>query len=116
MMTTTSLTTELFKSRRYDFATGTFSYASPMVDLVAEIEAECAARGLTLSRWQANKGNHATTITYAVHTGTRAAQFRYQPDETVIDYCRLTSLEGTTARCEAYKALSAMLAEVRSAE
>lgn len=81
-------------------------YNGGVTEELANRVAEMAeAKGLTLSRWQANKGNHATTITYAVHTGERAAQFRWQPDESVIDFERLNNLEGTTPRCEAYKAL-----------
>jgi hypothetical protein len=67
--TTKSLTTELVKSRHYDPVSWQMWYASPMVDLVTELEAECASRGLTLSRWQTNRGSKAVSITYAIHTG-----------------------------------------------
>jgi hypothetical protein len=80
--TTKSLTTELVKSRHYDPVSWQMWYASPMVDLVTELEAECASRGLTLSRWQTNRGSKAVSITYAIHTGERAHQFRYQLDAT----------------------------------
>lgn len=74
-------------------------------EMANNIAAMAEAKGLTLSRWQANKGNHATTITYALHTGERAPQFRLQADGTVVDFEKLSQLEGSTPRCEAYKAL-----------
>jgi hypothetical protein len=46
--------------------------------------------------------------------GERAHQFRYQLDATVVDYCHLSALEGTTARCEAHRTLSGMLADLRA--
>ena len=53
-------------------------YNGGVTEELANRVAEMAeSKGLTLSRWQANKGNHVTAITYAVHTGERAAQFRY---------------------------------------
>lgn len=87
-------------------------YNGGVVEELANRVSEMAEeKGLTLSRWQANKGNHATTITYALHTGERAAQFRLQPDDTVVDYERMNQLEGSTPRCEAYRKL-VKLAEV----
>ena len=76
-------------------------------ELVNEIAEKAKTQGLTLSRWQCNdrKTGHVKRITYALHSGERAAQFRYQPGESVEDYIMIDNLEGSTERCEAYKAL-----------
>lgn len=74
--------------------------------LVNELANKAKAKGLTLSRWQANKSGHAVTVTYALHTGERAAQFRYQPEEGIVDYVKLDNLEGSTKKCEAYREIS----------
>lgn len=79
---------------------------TPVTHLVDEIQKAAEEKGLRLSRWQANKGNHATEITYAVHAGERAAQFRLQQD--VIDWVALNQNEGTTERCEAYRKLATL--------
>jgi len=55
---------------------------------------------------QANNGGHSVSITYAVHTGNRAPQFRYQPKDTVKSYEYLSQMEGSTERSEAYRKLS----------
>lgn len=100
---------QLYKSSRYDFDAQTFSYESRVADLVRELEREAAARGYTLSRWQANRGGHRTTITYAVHTGERRAQFRLQPEGSLVAWAELSQAEGTTERCEAFRVLRAVL-------
>lgn len=87
---------------------------TPVSRLVAEIEREAGERGLTLSRWQANGQAHMVNITYAVHYGERAGQYRYMAPESVIAAARLTQLEGTTERSEAHRKLSAMLTQVRA--
>ena len=76
-------------------------------ELVNRIEEKAKEKGLNLSRWQANdtRTGYVKCITYALHTGERAAQFRYQPDDSVVDYVKIDNLEGGTERCEAYKAL-----------
>lgn len=111
-MTVQSLSTKLFNSRLFDHETGRRIYQSEMVDLVQQLEAAAAAKGLTLSRWETTVGKYGKSITYALHSGERAAQFRYQPKESVVDYCYLGTLEGTSRRCEAYRALSAMLDQI----
>lgn len=80
--------------------------------LANEIAEKAKAQGLTLSRWQANdtRSGYVKRITYALHTGERAAQFRYQPDGSIEDYVILDNLEGTTERCEAYRELSRLMA------
>lgn len=81
--------------------------------LIDELETECHARGLTLSRWQANGGNYATTISYAAHTGERASQYRRLPQDTIRAEAVLSQSEGATERCEAYRKLSKMLEIIR---
>lgn len=81
---------------------------SAVHELVSEIESTANGAGLTLSRWQANKGSRATTVSYAIHSGERAAQFRLQPEGEIIASCQMGQLEGTTERCEAYRKLNAM--------
>lgn len=73
-------------------------------ELVNAIAEKAKEQGLALSRWQTNGAGHSTTITYALHSGERAGQFRYQSD--VVDSVRLNSLEGATSRSAAYRSLS----------
>lgn len=82
--------------------------------LVNKLETACSQKNLTLSRWQANGGGHSTTISYAAHTDKRYSQYRRQPDETVMASEILSKLEGTTEKCEAYRKLSRMLADVEA--
>lgn len=78
---------------------------SEVVELVNKIEKLAHIKLNKLSRWQANGGNHSTTITYAIHWGERTAQFRLMPEDHVIAYTQISQNEGTTKRCEAYKKL-----------
>lgn len=87
---------------------------SPVADLVRQLHAAAAEKGLSLSRWQANAGNYKTTITWMIHTGGRADQARYQPGTTIIDVARLSAWEGTSTRCDAYAALSGLLEAVHN--
>lgn len=90
----------------------TTEFVGPMVDLVREIESVCTEKGLTLSRWQTNKGSRAVTITYAVHTGTRNE--RSDRQENVVDWFRTEQTEGKTEKCEAYRGLSLVLKTVKA--
>lgn len=99
---------QLFNSGTYDFTTDTRTYSGPVVELVREIAALAETRGMTLSRWQTNKSTRATVITYTIHSGERASQARYQSG--VVDSIVLTAIEGKTARCEAYMALTRLRA------
>lgn len=101
----TTITSQLYNSRGQD---------TPVSRLVAEIEREAGRRGLTLSRWQANGQAHKVHITYAVHSGERAGQYRYMAPEAVVASAWLTQLEGTTERSEAYRKLDAMLTRMRA--
>ena len=83
-----------------------FKSNTPVTTLVDEIQALAEAKGYKLSRWQANGGNFAVEITYAIHTGERADQFRYQKG--VAESTRFSQIEGTTTRCEAYKKLMSL--------
>lgn len=83
---------------------------SPVGQLINSIEARATEKGLTLSRFQANKGKHATSITYVVHSGERAAQARWQKN--VVASCNLQSTEGHTEKCTAFKALTGLLSEI----
>lgn len=111
-MTAQPIINSLFSSRQYNPATQTITYSSDVVELVKQVEAAAEAKGLTLSRWQANKSGRKVTITYAIHSGDRAVQARYQPEESVVASCTLDALEGTSKRCEAYRKLNAMLSEL----
>lgn len=79
---------------------------TPVTELVDEIQAKAEEKGYTLSRWQANRSGYATEITYAIHTGERAAQFRLQKD--VAEYITLSQSEGKTMACEAYRKLMSL--------
>jgi hypothetical protein len=91
---------------------GTLYARSELVDLVRRIEAACAERGLILSRWQTNKPNFHSDVTYAAHEWyyDRAPQFRYQKG--VKAWERFTNDEGRTSRCKAYRILAGLLAEI----
>lgn len=116
-----SLATTLYNSKKYvpgpeittrfgtEAGAGTFVYESEVADLVRKLEKTAAAKGLTVSRWQANKSGRKVTITWAIHRGARAEQFRRMAEGDVIDYAILDQLEGTTTRCEAYRELSHLL-------
>jgi hypothetical protein len=99
---------QLYKSRRWDATTRTFVYVGPVVDLVRAIQRRAEEHGLTLSRWQTNH-RHSCTVTYAVHCGERARQFRYQPDDSIVASVQVDGAEGSTERCRAYRALTALL-------
>lgn len=90
------------------------SETSAVGQLVSKIESVCNQKGFTLSRWQSNQGSHRVSITYAVHTGERAGQFRCQQTENVKSYEYLSQMEGSTKRSEAYRKLSRMLAEIEA--
>lgn len=87
---------------------------SPTAKLIEKIEAVCAEKNLTLSRWQANGGNFSTKIRYAVHAGEREWQFRLQPEATIIVTATLYQAEGKTERSEAFRELSKMLAALEA--
>lgn len=88
----------------------TAGLSSQVADLVREVYAAAEANGLHLSRWQANKGNYQTTITYMLHTGPRREQARYQPEDSIVAIERLHAVEGSTTRCAAGRALTRLLA------
>lgn len=85
---------------------------SPVGQLIDQLEATAREKGLTLSRFQANKNKHAVSVTYVVHSGERAAQARWQ--ENVVTSVNLQSLEGHTEKCAAFKALTGLLSEVNN--
>ena len=104
-----SLVKCLYKSRQYvkdSLHTGHYEYYGPVVELVEEIEKICAEKGLSLSRWETNIGKYGKRITWAVHNGERKSQFRYVPNDQVIDFAVLWEAEGKTHSCEAYQQLS----------
>lgn len=89
-----------------------FDYRSEVVDLVRELEEECATRGLTLSKWVTNGGHgFVQTITYAAHTGQRPTQSRHLPANSLVVW--LNHAEGTTKRCQAYRQLTRLLEQVK---
>lgn len=102
----TTITSKLYKSHGTD---------TPVARLLSEIESEAAKRGYQLSRWQSNKAGRRVAITYAVHTGDRADQFRYMDDDAVIASVFLTQIEGTTEWSEAYREFSRLLSQVQAA-
>lgn len=88
---------------------------SDVGQVLEAVKQEATSRGMTVSRWQANKGSHAVKITYAVHTGDRADQFHYMADNAVYGVVYLSQLEGKTKKSEAYRELSRLLNQVRNA-
>lgn len=81
---------------------------TPTQELINAITDKAKEQNLKFSRWQTNSKRHGKVerITYALHTGERASQFRYQPEGSVVDYVYLNNLEGRTPRCEAYRKLA----------
>lgn len=82
---------------------------SPVGQLINKIEAVATEKSLSLSRYQSNQGNHATNITYVVHTGDRQPK---ADDNNVVALARLTATEGSTEKSDAYRKLSGLLAEL----
>lgn len=87
---------------------------SPVGQLVNRIEADCTARGLVLRRFQANKGNHACVVSYAIMTPEQNDGVLYygnprDPKHSVPNDCPgvwFDNLEGKTERCQAYRQLT----------
>jgi hypothetical protein len=77
---------------------------TPVTKLVDDIQTLAESKGYTFSRWQSNKGKYEVVITYAIHKGDRASQYRLQHD--VMDHITLNQIEGITVNCEAYRKLS----------
>lgn len=77
-----------------------------VTDLIETIRTSAASRGLTLHRYQSNKGNYSTTITYALNSSAERPVSSRDCDGS---YVKLTHLEGTTERCEAFRKLSCLL-------
>lgn len=94
---------QLVNSRSFDFDFNTHVYSGPVVDMIRQISASAEAKGLTLSRWQANKPGRKTVITYAIHSGARADQARHQSG--IVASVVLLAPEGKTSRCDAYAQL-----------
>jgi hypothetical protein len=86
---------------------------SATAELVGQIEAAAAAKGLTVSRWQTVGGSTRLTITWAIHRGERVAQLAQQ-DNIIGDKVILTAMEGSTTRSTAYRALSKLLEVVNN--
>ena len=106
---------KLYASRRYDAANNYQPYyQSALVDLVREMTEEAMAKGLTLSRWETSTGKWGKKITWALHRGERADQARYQRE--VVGVVILHAVEGTSARCEAYKALQGLRQTLQEAQ
>lgn len=95
-MITRSLTDKLWTLRTND----------PVYKLVEELEAECASRNLTLSRWQTNdrRSGWVRTVTWIIHEGNRAPASCYQRG--ILFEVSMNNREGRTIRCDAYKKLS----------
>lgn len=77
--------------------------------LIEKIHTTAAVRGLTLHRYQANKGKFATTITYVLHSSVERPAYSRDCDGAS---AVLTQREGTTERCEAYHKLFDLLATI----
>lgn len=85
---------------------------TPVGDLLATLRAEGAAQGLALYRYNRCR-EFTVTIGYALHP----ADAEVEPP--VASLCSgprvvLTQREGTTPRCQAYRELTKLLAELRA--
>lgn len=85
---------------------------TPMGGQVLELLAAAKARGLTVSRWQANRGNHACTVTWAAHKGKRPTFSSDLPDDAHI--VRFEGLEGKTGRSRSFKSIAHLIEEIRA--
>ena len=97
-----TLVTSLYNSKNKETAVS---------NLVQLVEFHAAEKGLTVSRWQANRGNFDCTVTWAVHTGVRPSFSRDLPEDAHV--VSFTGIEGTTKKCKAYKAIYELLEGVR---
>jgi hypothetical protein len=87
---------------------------TPTAAVVSEIESVLRSRGLYLYRYRtaSRRCSHIQTITYAVHSGSdRPAKSALCDGVAYV----LTQDEGKTERCESFRVLSEMLAEIQSA-
>lgn len=90
----------------------------PAADELRALAALCQRHGYSLARWQTNKPNFFTRVTWAVLRpgAKRASQRRYQKDEDVVAEVRMTAPYGRTERSQAYagyrKLLVALYEEV----
>lgn len=80
-------------------------------ELIQLIESRAAKKGLTVSRWQANRGNYDCAVTWAIHEGERPAFSRDLPGSAHV--VSFNGIEGKTKRCKAYKELYWLLEQVR---
>ena len=109
-----SLVEKLFKSRRWypnNTRDNRYEYHSDVADLVRQIEEGCAKVGLQLVRYANNSypyGFYNPLIHWAILPAKmpRPAQSRLLPSSAFI--VELRGIEGTTKRCRAYRALSAL--------
>lgn len=106
-----SLTVHLYSYTR-TWQGGRWIVDTPVARLLTHVEAKVAARGLTLSRWQSSKAKWIVKITYAIHYGTRPAQFRYLNPQGLVAHVVLHNREGKTRRCEAYRGLAHLLTQL----
>lgn len=104
-----SVAEKLYHSRVYHEG-APFTWEGTVVDVVRAIEAVCAAHSLTLSRWETASKRNAwvRTITYAIHTGPRAARFSEMSDDALVDWVVLSGTEGKTTKSAAWRALDAL--------
>jgi hypothetical protein len=82
---------------------------NPVTALVETIQNAAAARGLTLQRYQTTRSKFQVTINYALHSGPVRPSSSLRCDG---ERVTLNQREGTTTRCEAYRALSGLLAGI----
>lgn len=83
----------------------------PAADELRALATLCQRHGYSLARWQTNKPNFFTRVTWAVLRpgAKRASQRRYQKDEDVVADVRMTAPYGRTERSRAYKGYHGLL-------
>ena len=106
-----SLVDKLYNSRRWNSRNNSTYYEGPMADLVKELEATAKKKGLTVSRWQTNRGKFDCTVTWAVHEGARPSMSQHLPESAQV--VSFSGIEGQTPRSKSYKYIKSLLDAIR---
>ena len=74
--------------------------------IYTEILELCNRASVSISRWQYNKSLYNSSIHYAIHTGERESQFRWQKN--IICSIELSSETGKTKRSQTYQSFESL--------
>lgn len=77
--------------------------------LIEEIKAKAAEKGLFLHRYQSNYSRHAVSVVYAIDSREQKPARAIMCDGAAV---LMQQLEGKTKKCEAYRELSELLENI----